>query len=92
MYQKSCISIDLLSDFHKIGGFTIFQESLESEEGEIRWSCLELIASLAQNNPYCQTAILQHGLMQTILKMLDTDSNPTVKVKALYAVSCKCGI
>lgn len=83
-----CEHIDFAIDFHKIGGFSIFQQSFESEEGEVRWSCLELIASLAQNNPYCQTAILQHGLMPTILKMLDTDSNPTVKVKALYAVSC----
>lgn len=77
------------SDFHKIGGFDIFPLCLDSDEPEIRWQCLELVASLVQNNPYCQTAVLQASLMPTVLHMLDTDSDPTVKTKALYAVSCK---
>lgn len=83
-----CEHMDFAIDFHKIGGFVIFPLCLESEEPEIRWQCLELIAALVQNNPYCQAAILQNGLMPTILHMLDTDPDPMVKTKALYAVSC----
>ncbi|XP_053383847.1 hsp70-binding protein 1-like [Mercenaria mercenaria] len=82
------LSYHIYSDFHKIGGFRIFTQCLESEEPEIRRSCLDVIASLVQNNPYCQAAVLQHDLLPTILHMLDTDNNSTVKVKALYAVSC----
>lgn len=83
-----CEHIDFAIDFHKIGGFAIFSQCIASPEAEIRWLTLELIAALTQNNPYCQTAIMEHGLLPTVLAMLDTDSDPTVKTKALYAISC----
>ncbi|KAH3884552.1 hsp70-binding protein 1-like isoform X2 [Dreissena polymorpha] len=83
-----CDSIDFAMDFHKIGGFTIFLLCLEHVEPELRWQCLNLIATLTQNNPYCQAAVLQAGLLPTLLAMLDTDTDPTVRTKALYAISC----
>ncbi|ESO97507.1 hypothetical protein LOTGIDRAFT_181506 [Lottia gigantea] len=83
-----CGQIDFAIDFHKIGGFEILPQLLNHEESELRWNCLEVIAEIVQNNPYCQKAVLEHGLMPVLLKMLDTDSNNTVKTKALYALSC----
>lgn len=83
-----CEHIDFAIDFHKIGGFKILTKCLQSSEAEIRWLSLELVAALSQNNPYCQTAVLQLGIFPDILVLLDTDPDPTVKTKALYAVSC----
>ncbi|KAL4236877.1 Hsp70-binding protein 1 [Mactra antiquata] len=83
-----CEHIDFAIDFHKIGGFVIFPLSFNSDDAEIRWQCLEVIASLVQMNPYCQAAVLQEGLLPVMLKILDTDNDPTVKTKALYALSC----
>lgn len=67
----------------------IFPTCLDNDEAEVRWQCLDLIAILVQNNPYCQEAILEAALLPTILEILDKDSNATVKTKALYAVSCE---
>lgn len=83
-----CENIDYAIDFHKIGGFAVFPKLFADEEAEIRWQSLELVASLVQNNPYCQNAVLQSQILPVLLEMLDTDHDPTVKTKALYAVSC----
>ncbi|WAR03324.1 HPBP1-like protein [Mya arenaria] len=83
-----CDQIDLAIDFHKIGGFDIFPVCLSNEEGELRWQCLDLVATMVQNNPYCQTATLEAGLLPTMLDLMDNDPDPTVKTKALYAMSC----
>lgn len=76
-------------DFHKIGGFDLFPRLLSDEEAEIRWQTLELIACLVQNNPYCQKAVLENNMLPVLLDLLDQDNNSTVKIKALYATSCK---
>lgn len=81
-------SIDVANDFYKIGGFSIFGPCLNSPHSGIRWRAAEVIAELAQNNPFCQDRILETGLFPTLLNMIDTDPAETVRVKALYAVSC----
>lgn len=81
-------NMDYAIDFHKIGGFDLFPRLLSDEEAEIRWQTLELVACLVQNNPYCQNAVLQNKMLPVLLELLDKDDNSTVKVKALYAVSC----
>jgi len=70
----------------------IFPICLEHEEAEVRMLCLDLIATLVQNNPYCQEAVLQAGLLPTMLEILDKDIDASVQTKALYAVSCKSHI
>ena len=76
-------------DFHKIGGFDLFPQLLSDEEAEIRWQTLQLIACLVQNNPYCQKAVLENNMLPVLLELLDQDNHSTVKIKALYATSCK---
>lgn len=83
-----CNSIDFAMDFHKIGGFDIFPVCFGSDNAELRWICLELIALLVQNNPYCQEAVLKADLQPKLLHILDNDPHPTVKTKALLALSC----
>ncbi|KAF3428909.1 hypothetical protein E2986_03637 [Frieseomelitta varia] len=81
-------NIDIANDFYKIGGFSIFGPCLNSPHSSIRWRAADLIAELAQNNPFCQERFLETGLFPTLLNMIDTDSVETVRIKALYAVSC----
>jgi hsp70-interacting protein len=76
-------------DFHKIGGFCIFRPCLDSPHGSLRWRAAEIIAELSQNNPYCQERVLEAGLLPVLLSLIDVDDNRQVRIKALYALSCK---
>lgn len=76
-------------DFHKIGGFTIFNPCLKCDNPEIRAAACNLLAELCQNNPYCQRIVLDNALMPVLVKLLDVDESDEVNVKALYAISCK---
>lgn len=82
-------NIDLANDFYKIGGFAIFQPCLNSSHSTIRWRIADIIAELAQNNPFCQDKLLEAGVFPVLLSMIDTDPSELARIKALYAVSCK---
>lgn len=82
-------NIDIANDFYKIGGFSVFQLCLNCSHSNIRWRIADIIAELAQNNPFCQEKILEAGLFPILLSMVDKDLSEHTKVKALYAVSCK---
>ncbi|CAK9815132.1 Hsp70-binding protein 1 [Anthophora quadrimaculata] len=81
-------NIDVANDFYKIGGFSIFGPCLNSPHSSIRWRAADVIAELAQNNPFCQERFLETGLFPILLNMVDTDPAEAVRIKALYAVSC----
>lgn len=81
-------NIDTANDFYKIGGFSIFGPCLNSSHSSIRWRTADVIAELAQNNPFCQERCLEAGLFPILLNMIDTDPTDAVRIKALYAVSC----
>ncbi|XP_076754212.1 hsp70-binding protein 1 [Xylocopa sonorina] len=81
-------NIDIANDFYKIGGFSIFGPCLNSPHSSIRWRAADVIAELAQNNPFCQERFLETGFFPILLNMIDTDPADVVRIKALYAVSC----
>nr|CAG4645149.1 EOG090X0EEI [Leptodora kindtii] len=81
-------SIDTANDFHKIGGFYILGPCLNSPHSGLRWRCGELIATLTQNNPYCQIAVLSENILPILLKVVEDDGSEKTRVKALYATSC----
>lgn len=81
-------NIDIANDFYKIGGFSIFQPCLNSSHSNIRWRIADIIAELAQNNPFCQDKLLEAGVFPILLSMIDTDPSEQARIKALYAVSC----
>ncbi|XP_074659872.1 hsp70-binding protein 1-like [Tubulanus polymorphus] len=83
-----CENLDLAQDFHKIGGYESLGDLLRDENPEIRSRAADLIATLVQNNPYCQQRALEFDLMPSLLALLDDDNDDRVKIKALYAVSC----
>lgn len=76
-------------DFHKIGGFYILGPCLNSPHSGLRWRCGELIATLTQNNPYCQIAVLSENILPILLKVVEDDGSEKTRVKALYATSCE---
>lgn len=78
-----------ISDFHKIGGFTILYPCLKSVHPKIRAGGCELLAVLCQNNPYCQQIILDNEFVPKLLNMIENDEDLQVVVKALYALSGK---
>ena len=77
------------SDFIKVNGMCIVPKLMSSDVSELRWRCLELLGTLAQNNPFVQNKLITLKLMPALLTLVDTDPNPTVRVKAMYAISCK---
>lgn len=86
--QQWAEEFDSACDFIKIRGLHVIPALLSSEVSQLRWQGLELLALLAQNNPFTQTAILESHLLPVFLAMADADDHPTVRVKAIYAVSC----
>lgn len=77
-------------DFYKIGGCSLLVALLQSSNPDMRWNAAELVATLVQNNPYCQKAVVDTPELLTLLyRTLDEDEVDLVKVKALYAISCK---
>lgn len=81
-------NMDVANDFYKIGGFSIFGPCLNSPHSSIRWRAADVIAELAQNNPFCQERCLQAGLFPMLLNMVDADPAEIARIKALYAISC----
>ncbi|XP_002736919.1 hsp70-binding protein 1-like [Saccoglossus kowalevskii] len=86
--QDICESMDNARDFDKIGGLPTLKQCLVHSHSGVRWRAAALVATMAQNNPYCQQVLLEGEFLSVLLEMLDSDANDTVKVKAIYAVSC----
>ncbi|XP_065557142.1 hsp70-binding protein 1-like [Artemia franciscana] len=80
-------SIDLANDFQKIGGLTLIPKCLDSPHPGIRWRTGHLISTLTQNNPYCQKQVVRANLVPTLLKMIEEDSDETVRVRCFSAIS-----
>jgi len=80
--------IDTAVDFHKIGGFRIFPPCLTSSIPQIRSQACVVLGECTQNNPYCQQVVIDTDLLEHLLSILDRDQENSVKVKALFAISC----
>ena len=55
----------------------------------VRWRAAQLLATCAQNMPEVQLHLHAIDALPKLLRLTDSDPHPTVRVKALYAVSCK---
>ncbi|XP_070553347.1 hsp70-binding protein 1-like [Ptychodera flava] len=86
--EELCESMDNARDFHKIGGIPTIKQCLDDANSGVRWRAAELIATMAQNNPYCQNVFIDDGFLKVLLTGTDKDSVDMVRVKSLYAVSC----
>ncbi|XP_046383047.1 hsp70-binding protein 1-like [Ischnura elegans] len=86
---SGCVeNLDVANDFHKIGGFTVFEPCLHSCHPSLQWKAANVIAELTQNNPYCQERAIEMDFLPMLLKLLDQSHNELTRVKSLYAISC----
>lgn len=84
-----CENIDNASDFCKLGGMDLmFNRYLSCPEAALRWRTANLIGICCQNVPFVQETVLGFGAVSVLLKLLDLDSSDTVRIKALFAISC----
>lgn len=84
-----CENLDNARDLMTLGGLDLcVSRYLCHAQGGLRWHAAELIASCAQNMPQVQVYLLGIGALPKLLQLTDSDPHPTVRVKALYAVSC----
>lgn len=83
--------LPFLPDLMVLGGLELcVSRYLSHSQSGLRWRAAELLASCAQNMPQLQIHLLSIGTLPKLLQLTDADPHPTVRVKALYAVSCEC--
>ncbi|KAK5856474.1 hypothetical protein PBY51_008066 [Eleginops maclovinus] len=89
MLSELCENMDNARDLMTLGGLdlSVSQYLCHSRSG-LRWRAAHLIASCAQNMPQVQVHLFSLGTLPKLLQLTDSDPHPTVRVKALYAVSC----
>lgn len=79
--------LDLAKDFFTIGGLDILAPLLDHQDDNVRIQTCSLLAVLVQNNDHCQRIIVQAGLQQKLLQILEQSTNPDLKTKAVTAIS-----
>jgi hypothetical protein len=67
----------------------MMSDLLNHQNIKLRALACEFVGVLAQNNEYGQKMLINDGFLKTLLDKLNTDLDENVKIKALYAVSCK---
>ncbi|KAM7372166.1 hypothetical protein PAMP_009357 [Pampus punctatissimus] len=87
--SELCENLDNARDLMILGGLELcVSQYLCHAQSGLRWRAAQLIASCAQNMPQVQVHLLSIGALPKLLQLTDSDPHPTVRVKALYAVSC----
>lgn len=89
MLSELCENLDNARDLMILGGLELsVSRYLCHVQSGLRWRAAQLIASCAQNMPQVQIHLLSIGALPKLLQLTDSDPHSTVRVKALYAVSC----
>lgn len=85
-----CPLILCFTDLMILGGLELcVSQYLCHTQSGLRWHAAQLIASCAQNMPQVQVHLLSIGTLPKLLQLIESDPNSTVRVKALYAISCE---
>nr|CCA22402.1 conserved hypothetical protein [Albugo laibachii Nc14] len=81
--------IDNAQNFVKMNGFTVCLKVVnQSPRPALRASAMEVISVVVQNNPFCQNAAHQNGMLKMLCDLVKTDPDTTTRVKAFMAISC----
>jgi hypothetical protein len=79
------------TDFCQLSGMHLLVgRYLEAGSAGLRWRAAQLIGTCSQNVAAIQEQVLGLGALRKLLRLLDRDSCDTVRVKALFAISCEC--
>lgn len=80
-----------LPDFCQLSGMHLLVgRYLEAGAAGLRWRAAQLIGTCSQNVAAIQEQVLGLGALRKLLRLLDRDACDTVRVKALFAISCEC--
>ncbi|KAJ8347240.1 hypothetical protein SKAU_G00286410 [Synaphobranchus kaupii] len=89
LLSELCENLDNARDFMVLGGLDLcLSRCLSHPQSGVRWRAAQLLASCAQNMPEVQCHLLGLEALSKLLRLTDRDPQPTVRVKALYAISC----
>uniref|UniRef100_A0A4X2JXQ4 Hsp70-binding protein 1 n=2 Tax=Vombatus ursinus TaxID=29139 RepID=A0A4X2JXQ4_VOMUR len=84
-----CENMDNAADFCQLSGMHLLVgRYLEAGAEGLRWRAAHLIGTCSQNVAAIQEQVLGLGALRKLLRLLDRDPCDTVRVKALYAISC----
>ncbi|XP_052567983.1 hsp70-binding protein 1 [Peromyscus eremicus] len=84
-----CENMDNAADFCQLSGMHLLVgRYLEAGPAGLRWRAAQLIGTCSQNVAAIQEQVLGLGALRKLLRLLDRDSCDTVRVKALFAISC----
>lgn len=72
-----------------MNGFPTVVNVLDSPHFSLQKGAAQVIGDICQNNETGQQNMLPLNVMQKLLKIIDSHSDPECMVKALYALSCK---
>lgn len=86
--------LDLFSfiviDLHTIGGLVPLLGYLNNSNAGIRAKAADVITTIVQNNPKGQQLVMEASGMEPLFRNFSSDSDVSVRTKALGAISCKC--
>ncbi|ETI38050.1 hypothetical protein L917_15408 [Phytophthora nicotianae] len=81
--------IDNAQNFVKMGGLRIMINVIKKyEQASSRALAAEVCSVVVQNNPYCQDAAVESGLLEVLCGLAREDKDVTCRVKALLGISC----
>lgn len=81
----------LCTDFCQLSGMHLLVgRYLEAGPAGLRWRAAQLIGTCSQNMAAIQEQVLGLGALRKLLRLLDRDPCDSVRVKALFAISCEC--
>ncbi|XP_004381815.1 hsp70-binding protein 1 [Trichechus manatus latirostris] len=84
-----CENMDNAADFCQLSGMHLLVgRYLEAGTAGLRWRAAQLIGTCSQNVAAIQEQVLGLGALRKLLRLLDRDACDTVRVKALFAISC----
>lgn len=87
--SEFCENLDNARDLMVLGGLQLcVSHCVGHVQSGVRWRAAQLLATCAQNMPQVQLHLLAIDALPKLLWLTDSDPHPTVRVKALYGVSC----
>ena len=73
---------------HTIGGLVSLLGYLKNSHASLRTRVAEVVSTIVQNNPKSQQLVMEANGLELLLSNFISDSDITVRTKALGAISC----
>ncbi|KAH7491529.1 hypothetical protein PRIC1_003060 [Phytophthora ramorum] len=81
--------VDNAQNFVKMGGLRVLTNVMQKyAQASSRALAAEVCSVVVQNNPFCQDAAVEAGLLEVLCTLAREDEDTTCRVKALLGISC----